>query len=212
MVQFTPSNSGKWYGSGSQLNQSPSADITQQQADSGSFTFKQQQQPQATASLCQSSSAAASPNDHLFQTPTDLVSDPRHVQGLQWPYMCLSGPQQVPMQWPSCSTCAQLLAALLTPTNRQVPQHSSLSSAVNYLTCLEESWQLQQTPKVSPVPCVVLLPGVPHHTQFVPRSSVQCIGTSLRACCFAAASLAGEVVNVHPAKEACFALWLQPAF
>jgi hypothetical protein len=72
MVQFTPSNSSKRYGAA--LSPTDSSDMPQQQ-DAGSFSFKQQQQQQATVGLRHSNSSVAAVSDEqLFQTPSDLVS------------------------------------------------------------------------------------------------------------------------------------------
>ncbi len=70
MVMFNSSSSGK-FGSDA-LSPAASSDMRQQADTAGTFSFQGQQQQALRHS---SSAIAASPaDDHLFTTPTDLVS------------------------------------------------------------------------------------------------------------------------------------------
>jgi hypothetical protein len=75
VMQFSSSSSGKF--GGHALSPAASSDMQQQTDTSGSFSFQQGQQQQALRHSHSSVAASASlspADEHLFATPTDLVS------------------------------------------------------------------------------------------------------------------------------------------
>jgi hypothetical protein len=75
VMQFSSSSSGKF--GGHALSPAASSDMQQQTETSGSFSFQQGQQQQALRHSHSSAAASASlspADEHLFATPTDLVS------------------------------------------------------------------------------------------------------------------------------------------